>query len=202
MAKRSLILFPIFLLVISTGFSQGRGGRQGQGQGQSANQRQGQGQLQGQGQGQRGVQAGSADMEHKRIKATQQQRDQIRSCDKLADGIRKQARKIAKASGNKYNAEEATRQRNQIREQFTAMEQEHERLVNGLDSNQQQAWQEQVRTMNQLRQEVHSQLLQMNNEMGMTQPDAKRIAERAREIEQNMNSWRKQYNTLSSQASY
>jgi hypothetical protein len=202
MAKRSLILFPIFLLVISTGFSQGRGGRQGQGQGQSANQRQGQGQLQGQGQGQRGVQAGSADMEHKRIKATQQQRDQIRSCDKLADGIRKQARKMAKASGNKYNAEEATRQRNQIREQFTAMEQEHERLVNGLDSNQQQAWQEQVRTMNQLRQEVHSQLLQMNNEMGMTQPDAKRIAERAREIEQNMNSWRKQYNTLSSQASY
>ena len=202
MAKRSLILFPIFLLVISTGFSQGRGGRQGQGQGQSANQRQGQGQLQGQGQGQRGVQAGSADMEHKRIKATQQQRDQIRSCDKLADGIRKQARKMAKASGNKYNAEEATRQRNQIREQFTAMEQEHERLVNGLDSNQQQAWQEQVRTMNQLRQEVHSQLLQMNNEMGMTQPDAKRIAERAREIERNMNSWRKQYNTLSSQASY
>jgi hypothetical protein len=202
MAKRSLILFPIFLLVISTGFSQGRGGRQGQGQGQSANQRQGQGQLQGQGQGQRGVQAGSADMEHKRIKATQQQRDQIRSCDKLADGIRKQARKMAKASGNKYNAEEATRQRNQIREQFTAMEQEHDRLVNGLDSNQQQAWQEQVRTMNQLRQEVHSQLLQMNNEMGMTQPDAKRIAERAREIERNMNSWRKQYNSLSSQASY
>jgi hypothetical protein len=199
MPKRSLILFPIFLLVISAGFSQGRGGKQGQGQG--SNQGQGQGQWQGQSQGQGNAQTGSADMERKRIQATQQQRDQIRSCDKLADGIRKQARKMAQTSGSKFNVDETNRQQNQIREQFMAMEQEHERLMNGLDSNQQLAWQEQIKSMNQLRQEVHSQLKQMDAETRSTQPDAERVAERAREIERNMNNWRKEYNSLSSQAS-
>lgn len=107
MLKKSLIVFPVFLLLQSTAFPQGKGGGggkgQGQGQGQGQGMGQGQGVGQGQGQGQGGGQATNAQMEHKRIKATKQQRDQIRSCDRLADNIRKQTRKMAKDSGKNLN---------------------------------------------------------------------------------------------------
>ena len=132
MLKRSLIIFPIFLLLLPAAFPQGKGGGGG-GRGQG----QGQGQEQGQGQG--GAQAANAQMEHKRIKATKQQRDQIRSCDKLADDIRKQARKMAKDSGKQINYGQLNQQQVHIRNQIRKMEQEHERLMNGLDANQQQA---------------------------------------------------------------
>jgi hypothetical protein len=195
MFKKYLILFPILLLGISTGYSQGRGGGQGQGQSQR------QGQWQGQSQGQQGAQAGSTDREQKRIQATKEQRDQIRACDKLADGIRKQAREMAQTSKKKFSTQEANRYQSEIRNKFKAMQQEHERLMSGLDAGQQQAWQEQIRNMNQLRQQVSSQLQDMEAELGSANPDSGRVAECARGIEQTMNSWRKEYDTLSSQAS-
>jgi hypothetical protein len=205
MLKKSLFVFPIFLLLLSIAFPQGKGGGQGKGAGQGQGQSQGQGQRQGQvmsqGQGQGGAQAGSAQMEQKRIKATKQQRDQIRSCDKLADDVRKQARRMAKDSGGNLNAGQLNQQQVHIRNQIRKMEQQHEQLMNGLDATQQQAWQEQIRNMNQLRQQLNLQQQQMDDEL-KTNPDAKRVAERAREMERTMNEWRKQYGILSSQAEY
>ncbi len=205
MLKKTLILFPIVLLALSLAFPQGRGGRQGQGQGPGSGQGPGPGSGQGlgtgqeQGQSQSGSKAGSGQMEQQRIKATTQQRDQMRTCDKLADNIRKQARKMSQTSTGSFNADQAVRQQNQIRDQVRTMEQEHERLMNGLDPTQQQAWQEQIRNMDQLRQRANSQLQQMEGEL-KGNPDAKRVTERARELEQTMNNWRNQYRVLSSQA--
>ncbi len=196
MLKRSLIVFPFFLLLLSIAFPQGRGGG-GQGQGQSK----GQGQASGQRQGQGGGQATNAPMEHKRIKATRQQRDQIRSCDRLADDIRKQARKMAKDSGKNLSSGQTNQQQVHIRNQIRKMEQEHERLNNGLDASQQQTWQEQIRNMNQLRQQLNLHQQQLDDEL-KGNPDAKRVAERAREMEQTMNDWRKQYGIISSQAEF
>ena len=195
MLKKSLILFPIFLLSLSMAFPQGRGGRQSQGQGQG----QGPGVGQGQGQGPAGAQVGNTQREQKRIHATKQQRDQIRTCDRAADSIRKQARTMAKNTGKKYSAAEANQQRNQIRDQIRTMDQEHERLMNGLDATQQQAWQEQIREMNQLRQQLNLRQQQMDSELRSPNPDANRVADHAREIEQTMNSLRTQYRGLSSQ---
>ena len=150
------------------------------------------------GQRQGGAQAGNAQMEHKRVKATKQQRDQIRSCDKLADDIRKQTRKMAKDSAKNLNPGQLNQQQVHVRNQIRKMEQEHERLMNGLDANQQQAWQEQIRNMNQLRQQLDLHQQQMDNEL-KGNPDAKRVTERAGEMERTMNEWRKQYGILSSQ---
>jgi hypothetical protein len=205
MLKKFWIVFPIFLLLLPAAFPQGKGGGGGGGRSQGQDQRQGQGQSQGQvmgqGQGQAGTQAGGGQMEQKRIKATKQQQDQIGSCDKLADDIRKQARKMAKDSANNLNSGQINQQQVHIRNQIRTMEQEHERLINGLDGTQQQAWQEQIRNMNQLRQQLNLQQQQMDNEL-KANPDAKRVAERAREMERTMNEWRKQYGVLSSQAEY
>ena len=46
---------------------------------------------------------------------------------------------------------------------------------------------------------LHQQ--QMDDEL-KGNPDAKRVAERAREMERTMNEWRKQYGILSSQAEF
>lgn len=195
MLKRTLVIFPILLLMLSIAFPQGKGGGKGGGSGQG--QGQGQGRVMGQGQG--GGQQTNAQMEQKRIKATKQQRDQIRSCNMLADDVRKQARKMAKDSGKKLNHGQLVQQQTHIRNQLRQIEQEQERLMNGLDKNQQQAWQEQIRNMNQLRQQMNVHQQQMDDEL-KGNPDARRVAERAREMERTMNEWKKQYGVLSSQA--
>jgi hypothetical protein len=207
MLKNILILMSIFLLLASTALPQGRGGQgQGKGQGMGSGQGQGMGGGQGQGigqgagQGQGSAQSGDMQRDQKRVRATTQQRDQIRECDKLADGVRKQARAMSQSGGKKFNAENAKKQNSQIREQVRTMEQEHERLMNGLDSSQQQAWQEQIRNMNQSRQQMNTRLQQMAQDLGSPDPDPKRVSENAREMENAMNKWRDQYRILASQA--
>ncbi len=144
------------------------------------------------------MQSGRGDMDQKRIHATQQQRDQIRTCSKQADEVRKQVRKMAQTSDKKFNADEARGQRDQIRTQLQAMEQEHERLMNGLDPNQQQAFREQIQNMNRLQQTTRSEFQRMNSEMEQANPDATRVKERAREMEQAMKDWSKEYQALHS----
>jgi hypothetical protein len=53
--------------------------------------------------------------------------------------------------------------------------------------------------MNQLRQQLNLHQQQMDDEL-KGNPDAKRVAERAQQMERTMNEWRKQYGVLSSQA--
>ena len=107
---------------------------------------------------------------------------------------------MSQMSGDKFNLNEASKQRSQIQEQFRAMEQQHEQLMNSFGSAQNQAWQEQIKNMNQFRQQANTQLQQMNTELNSANPDSKKIKGRAKEMERIMNNWRKEYNTMSSQA--
>ena len=186
MMKKKIALFSMFLLTAIAAIPQGRGGG-------------GRSQQQGQGQGQGNPQTGQGEIDRQRIHATAQQRDQIGACEELADGIRKQARKMAQTSGSKFNADQARVQRDQLRNQIQTMGTEQEQLMKGFAATQQQAWQEQIWNMNRLRQQLNTQLQQLDSELSPANPDAKRIAERAREVERTMADWRKQYNTLSSQ---
>jgi hypothetical protein len=202
--KRMLAFVSIGVFIVASAFAQGRGGsgggqRGGQGSGQGQVQGQGidQGQWQGQQQGR--SQAGNTQMQQERIKATKQQREQMNTCSKQADSLRKQVRTMARTSDKKFNGDEARRQRDQIQNQLQAMEQEHERLMNGLDSSQQQAFKEQIQNMNRLRRETHSELQRMNSELEPANPNASGVKERAREMEQIMEEWTKQYQALHSQ---
>jgi len=204
MLKKSLILFSMVFLSLAVAFAQGRGGGkgqgggQGQGQGQAMGQGSGQGGSQGQGQGQ-GTQSGDTQRDQKRTRITTQQRQQVQTCDKSADGLRKQARKMSQASGKKFNAAEANQQQSQIREGLRAMEQEQERLMNGLDPSQKQALQQRIGNMNQFREQMNVQTRLMDQELASPNADAQRVAERAQEMERIMNNWRKEYKALSSE---
>ena len=54
--------------------------------------------------------------------------------------------------------------------------------------------------MNRMRERLNLQLQQTDAALSPANPDAKRVAERAREMEQIMKEWRKRYNTLASQS--
>jgi len=155
----------------------------------------------GQGQGPGGSKPANAQIGQKRIRATEQQRDQLRSCDRLADKIRKQARTMAKNSGKNPNVGQITQQQSHIRNQISEMEREHDRLMNGLDAGQKQAWQEQIRNMSQLRQQLNQNQQQLAEEL-RGNPDANHVSERAWEMERTMAEWRKQYALLNAQIEF
>lgn len=156
----------------------------------------------GQGQGQRGAEMGKGTLERdqKRIRATIQQRDQLRSCDRSADQVRKRARTLARTAQNAgAQAGAIGEQTTQLRQQFRSMLEEHNRLLESLDTEQRTRLQEQIRNMQAIRERVEIQLSAIETGSARSDPDRKRIAERARELEQHLKEWQRQYRTMNRQ---
>ena len=190
--KKHLILISIFLLTAVAAFPQGKGGS-------SRSQGRQQAQPQGQQRQQGGMQSGQGTVERDRVRIHSEQRQQIQDCSKMADGIRKQAREMSKTSAKKFNAGEARQQGDRIQNQLQTMQEEHERLMQGLDSGQQQALRERIQNINQLQQQMNTQMRQLNSELGPANPDPAKVSEQARNMEQTMDKWRKEYKALSSE---
>lgn len=153
----------------------------------------------GQGQGQRGAEMGKGTLERdqKRIHATTQQRDQLRSCDRSADQVRKRARTLARTAQNAGAQAGAIREQTaQLRQQFRRMQEEHNRLLESLDAGQRAQLQEQIRNMQQLRERAEIQLSAIETESARSEPDRKRIAEQARKLEQHLEEWQRQYREM------
>jgi hypothetical protein len=191
MVRKAFVLIATLLSATVIAFPQGRGGGQGGGNQQRS--------MQGGAQsGHGGMQTGTGQgqMDRDRIRLNNQQRDQIRTCDRLADGVRKQARTMAKSSGNKADKGQLLQERDQLRDQVRAMEQEHVRLMNNMDPTQQRQWQERLNAMNQYRDQVHNQLQQIDDTFQSADPDFKGAAKRAREMERIVSRWQKEYDGL------
>ncbi|MEJ2111598.1 MAG: hypothetical protein P8Z37_17150 [Acidobacteriota bacterium] len=127
--KKHLIFLSIFILAAVAGYSQRGGGGSRAHQGQTG-QRQGQqGSWGQQGQQQRGTRGNAGDSERQRARINSQQKKQLGECSNAADGVRKQAQKMSRTSGNQFNATESRQQFNQMQEQVRTMEQQHKRLM-------------------------------------------------------------------------
>ena len=188
--KKYLIFLSMFLLAAIVAYPQrgGGGGHQGSSGAQEKMGRQG------------NIQSGRGQMDQDRTRINSEQRKQIRDCSNLADGIRKQAQNMAQTSRQNLDTGEARKQLAQIQKRFQTMEKEHERLMQGLDTGQQQGFQEQIKNMNQLRSQVNNQLQQMNSDLAAAEPDRQKVSEKAREMERTMNELKNQYNTLAAQS--
>jgi chromosome segregation ATPase len=185
---KTRILSLLMAMAFSSAFlpAQGRGGG-GQRGGQL-----GQGPDMGQGhqRGQMGAPAGRGP----------QQRDRLRTCDQTAQQIRTQARQMARdARGSKFNANQARQQRDQLREQLQTMQREHEQLMSGLSTEQREALQNRIRNMDQLHEKVNIQLQQVDAQLNQDNPDGKLVRQHAREMEQSMKEWQKQYRKIQSE---
>jgi chromosome segregation ATPase len=193
-SRRFLLVAAVLLLASPAIAIQGRpGGAQG-GQGGQGRQQPKTGQQKGQ------MPSGRGAADRQRIRATDQQRDQLRDCTQTADRIRQQARDMDQLTRSKtFDAAKARQQRDQMREQFRTMEQEHQRLVNGMSQDQRNALRNQVEQMNQIRQRVNNQFGQLDMELARTDPNAKEVRERAQQISKEMNRWKSQYRSMESE---
>jgi hypothetical protein len=135
-----------------------------------------------------------------RVRATDRQRDQLRTCTQSTDRLRTQARDMDRmAKGGAFNAQEARRLRDRMREQLRTIEREHQRLMNGMNDQQNAALRNRIEQMNQIRQRVNSRLGRMDAELDKGQPDPKIVREQARQIEREMNRWNSQYRSMEGQ---
>lgn len=202
MRRKSLVFLAAFVLAVPLACAQGKGGG-GQGRPQGQGQGQGQGQAQGQqGQQGRGSEMGKGTMQRDRIRATNQQRNQIKTCDQSMDRVRTRARDMAQAAGGKnFNADQARQQRSQLRNEVQTMEQEHARLIQDLSAEQREAFQDQIRSMDQNRERIHTRLQEMEQELAGAGPNGKRVAEQARAIEREMKEWQKTNRKMASDMS-
>lgn len=173
--KAKFIAFFLFvMLAVLPVAAQGRPGGGGQHQVPQGHQ----------GQSQRGSEMGKGTM----------QRDQVRACDQFANQIRQRAHELARtAQRSGWQVEPMRALVTQLRQQFRSMQEEHNRLMQSLKPEQNIAWQERIRKMEQIREQAEAQLSSIEGELANTYPDGRCIAERAREMERLMKEWQEQY---------
>lgn len=193
-SRRFLLVGAALLLASPALAFQGRpGGSQGSQGGQGRQQP-----RSGQQKGQMSSSRGAAN--HQRIRASDQQRDQLRDCTQTAARIRQQARDMEQLTRSKtFDAARARQQRDQMREQFRTMEQEHQRLINSMSQDQRNTLHNRLKEMDQIRQRVNSQFGQLDMELALTGPSAKEVRSRAEKISKEMNRWKSQYRAMESE---
>ncbi len=191
MKLRLIMTIVILCTGLPFAWPQGKGGQGGRGQ-QSG---QSQGQQRSPGGSERGY--GDIERERDRIHVSQKQRDQLRTCDRSADAVRDQARQMGKyGQGAAFNADKARQDRDRLQEQVRTMQQEHERLMQGMNPGQQQALESHIRNLNRLQERLNTRMQNLNGELGKADPDAKRVAEQAREMERVSKEWKEQYRSI------
>ncbi|MCL6481680.1 MAG: hypothetical protein K6U02_08135 [Firmicutes bacterium] len=140
---------------------------------------------------------GTVQRDQKRIYATTEQRNQIRTCNQSADEIRQRARELARtAQHSGWQAGSMREQVTRLRQQFRSLQEEHNRLMQGQDAEQRAVLQERIRNMEQLGERVEAELSTIEGELANTKPDGKRIAGHVREIERYMKEWQEQYREM------
>lgn len=172
-------------------WAQGHGGqsRGGPRQGPSAtSQQQG---------GQRG---GMQQQDRQRTHTTTHDRTRYQNCLDAAAQARTQAQEIAKrAQGKSFDPDQARWQRDRLREHVRILEQEHERVMQGVTQEQRQRLEKRIQKMDQSRERIEAQLKAMDQELSGN-PDRNRIAEQARETERAIKEWQKNYRTVAKEA--
>ncbi len=172
---------------------QGQGGPGGQGRQRPTTTQQ---------QQQRQTGTASGTQERQRIRATDRQRDQLRTCTQTADRIRQQARDMDRqAKSGSFNADRARQQRDQLREQVRTMEEQHQQLMNGMSEDQKTALRTRTEEMNRIHERVNAQLGRLDEELGKPEPNRKQVAETAQRISRDMNQWREQYRKMETEMS-
>ena len=167
-----------------------------------------------QGQGQRPPTAGSQrvpgsgggsqtqmrDQERLRIRATDQQQKQLQNCSQSAERLRSRVRQMSRISaGQKIGSERAKQWREQLGTELANMNQEHERLMNGLSSEQRSAVQIQTKEMQTSRTRLNDIAEAVEIELALDAPDPAKVRETAKQMESEVDRIRAQQKKLHAQ---
>jgi len=118
-----------------------------------------------------------------RIHATDEQREQALACGQL---LERALLSVKSAQGNG----------DQLREQISSLNLEHDKLIAGLDKHQQEQLRDRTREMGRARDRVNAAFKKLSAELAKPKPDSKRVTEQATEMEQAMKPWQEQYRGL------
>lgn len=193
MWRRRLIAGLVFVLSLPAIAQRHGGGMGGQGGPPAAGQQRGGAQISGE-------RTRDRDRDRLRIHATDQQRDQYRTCTQAAERVRTQSRDMRRQAGAKsFDPVQARRQQVRLREQVRLMDQEHERLMQSLGGEQRAAAQKRVADMNQIRGQMRTHMEAIEAELDKPDPDGKRLSRQAGQMETAMNQWREQHRAMASE---
>ena len=197
--KRNLVALLAIILsltpvaVVAQRGAGGGGQRQGQGSAGAGGQRSGQGTMS-QSRSRTQDQAQTMQRERLRKQATTQQRSQYRTCDQTMQQTRTMAGDMTRAAqGKAFNAEQARQQQQGLQEQVRVMQQNREQLMKGLSKDQQGAVQQRTRTLEQTHERIQNRLRNMEQELASSSPNQNRVAEEARLTEREMRSYQNEF---------
>lgn len=138
------------------------------------------------------------DLQEKRIRATDEQRTQLRTCLELSERFRMLAADIMKPAGlsEAERAKAGERSRGLLHQ---AMQRSHESFVTNLNADQQAALNHRLRRIGKTWSELTSYFETMDRDLAEAAPDAKRLASHAKELEKTLKKWQKQHREIGSE---
>lgn len=138
------------------------------------------------------------DLQGKRMRATDEQRTQLRTCLELSERFRMLAADMMKPAGLS-EAEWATAGEQSSGLLRQAMQRSHESFVKNLNADQQAAWNHRLRRIGKTWSELTSHFETMDRDLAVAAPDAKRLAIHAKELQKILKKWQKQHRELGSE---
>jgi chromosome segregation ATPase len=133
-----------------------------------------------------------------KIQATDEQRAQLRTCYELLDRLRGLAADMknpAQASG--LDLGKARQQWSELL--LHSMQSDHEAFVMSLNPDQQAALKDRLGKIDKARSELAARLQTMESDLAQTAPDAKRLANDAKEVDKRLKKLQKQHRELGSE---
>jgi hypothetical protein len=136
--------------------------------------------------------------EKMKIQATGEQRTQLRACSELSDRLRTLATSMRNPRNLSQTELEGVHQRWSAT-LLQAMQGDHQAFVGSLNVDQQAALKDRLRKMDKVWSELASRFEMMDRDLAQTPPDAKRLADHAKEVEKTLRKWQKQHREIESE---
>jgi hypothetical protein len=193
MKRRILFHVGLGLILATTAAAQHGQGHGQQGQGQRPPTAGSQGSTGSAG----GSQTQMRDQQRLKIQATDQQQQQLKTCSQSVERLRSRVRQMSRiSSSQKIAAEQAKQWREQLRAEMEAMNQEQERLVSGLTTEQKSAVQTQTKEMETSRTRLDDMAEAVEMELALEEPDPAKVQQTAKQMETEVNRIRTQQKKL------
>jgi hypothetical protein len=136
--------------------------------------------------------SGQQQTKQERIRATEQQRNHIQACEQSGNRVSERARAVAEAAkGGGVDSAEFRRLHEQLQQEIRTMQQDRDRLMNGLSQEQQTELQARIRKTDQARDRVNERLRSLDMEMAKADLDQKRIRSFAQDLEKATKEYQK-----------
>lgn len=209
--KRSMLVpaVMVMLCVAPVLLAQRGNGGGGGGNGKPQRERGGNPAQQGSERGSRGARQGHAQdqtarqaADRERIRATEQQRNQIRNLTQSAERIHARAKELKRISkSSRYSTGEVRRLHEELRSETRGLGRECDLFREDLSEEQHTQIQDRLRTIDRSREQMESHLREMKRELAREAPEQQLIAKQARESLSATKEWQKQYRKLRSEMS-